>query len=112
MEGGSTVEFAEIEDYIDEDAMVWAPNPRKKDEQWIYPGTHEYDFSFALPVDMPETLEDSRYAWLNYTVKATAYMTLGRTSASMDETFYLMAVPDPSIPSASEEDLPKVTFLF
>ena len=37
-EGGATSEFAEIEDYIDESVTVWFPNPRKKDEHWIYPG--------------------------------------------------------------------------
>ena len=30
VEGGSTQEFAEIEDYIDEDVPVFVPNPRKK----------------------------------------------------------------------------------
>ena len=40
-EGGATSEFAEIEDYIDESVTVWFPNPRKKDEQWIYPGNGE-----------------------------------------------------------------------
>ena len=38
VEGGATSEFAEIEDYIDESIKIWVPNPRKKDEQWIYPG--------------------------------------------------------------------------
>ena len=38
VEGGATSEFAEIEDYIDETITVWYPNPRKKDEHWIYPG--------------------------------------------------------------------------
>ena len=35
-------------------------------------------------------------------------MTLGRTSSSMEETFYLQALPDPSVPKPAEEDLPKV----
>jgi len=107
VEGGATSEFAEIEDYIDESIKIWVPNPRKKDEQWIYPGTREFPFTYQLPVDLPESLEDSRYATINYTVKSTVYMTLGRTSSSMEETFYLQALPDPSVPKPAEEDLPK-----
>ena len=38
VEGGATQEFAEIEDYIDESVPVWLPNPRKKEEQWMFPG--------------------------------------------------------------------------
>ena len=38
VEGGATSEYAEIEEYIDESIKIWVPNPRKKDEQWIYPG--------------------------------------------------------------------------
>ena len=41
VEGGATQEFAEIEDYIDESVPVWLPNPRKKEEQWMFPGTVE-----------------------------------------------------------------------
>ena len=41
VEGGNTTEFAEFEDYIDESITVWTPNPRKREEQWIYPGVHE-----------------------------------------------------------------------
>ena len=39
-------------------------------------------------------------------------MTLGRTSSSMEETFYLQALPDPSVPKPAEEDLPKVKLHF
>ena len=58
-------------------------------------------------MDLPQTLEDSRYATLNYTVKGTVVMTQGRISASMDETFFLQALPDPVVPKPAEEDLPK-----
>jgi hypothetical protein len=108
VEGGATSEFAEIEDYIDESINVWIPNPKKKDEQWMFEGTHQYPFSYSLPVDLPETMEDSRYATVTYKVKGTVFMTLGRTSVSMDETFYLTALPDPTVPKPAEEDLPKV----
>ena len=40
VEGGATQEFAEIEDYIDESVPVWLPNPRKKEEQWMFPGRY------------------------------------------------------------------------
>ena len=33
----------------------------------------------------------------------------GRTSASMEEPFYITAVPDPSVAKPSDEDLPKVS---
>ena len=87
---------------------IWFPNPRKREEQWIYPGTHEYPFKYELPVDLPETLEDSRYATISYNVKSTVYMTLGRSSSSMEETFYLQALPDPTVLLPAEEDMPKV----
>ena len=107
VEGGATNEFAEIEDYIDESLTIWVPHPRKKEEHWMYPGVHEYPFSYDLPIDIPETLEDSRYATLTYTVKSTVYMTMGRTSSSLDETIHIQALPDPSIPLPVDEDLPK-----
>ena len=34
----------------------------------------------------------------------------GRVSTSMEEPFYITAVPDPSVPKPSDEDLPKVNF--
>ena len=108
VEGGATSEFAEIEDYIDESLTVWVPHPRKKEEHWMYPGVHEYPFTYDLPMDCPETLEDSRYATLTYTVKSTVYMTMGRTSSSLDETIHVQALPDPSVPIPADEDLPKV----
>ena len=111
VEGGSTQEFAEIEDYIDEDVPVFVPNPRKKDEQWMFPGTYEYAFNFTLPLDLPETLDSSRYATISYTVKASVYMNLGRKSDSIEEAFYLQAMPDTRIPKVAEEDLPKVCIL-
>ena len=111
VEGGATSEFAEIEDYIDESLTVWVPHPRKKEEHWMYPGVHEYPFTYDLPMDCPETLEDSRYATLTYTVKSTVYMTMGRTSSSLDETIHVQALPDPSVPIPADEDLPKVKIL-
>ena len=32
----------------------------------------------------------------------------GRVSSSMEEPFYITAVPDPSVAKPSDEDLPKV----
>ena len=78
----------------------------------IFSGTREFPFSYPLPVDLPESLEDSRYATITYNVKSTVYMTLGRTSSSMDETFYLQALPDPLVPKPADEDLPKVKIWF
>jgi len=40
---------------------VWLPNPRKKEEQWLFPGVHKYPFSYKLPSDIPKSLEESRY---------------------------------------------------
>ena len=52
VEGGSTQEFAEIEDYIDEDVPVFVPNPRKKvmirDLFWI---THPKDNNYNHKID-------------------------------------------------------------
>ena len=74
-------------------------------------GIHEYPFTYPLPVDLPMSLDDSRYATISYTVKSTVFMTLGRTSSSMEETFSLQALPDPSVPLPLDEDLPKVITL-
>ena len=46
-----------------------------------------------------------------YSVKATVYLTLGRLSTSLEETFYIVAVPDPRVPMPADEDLPKVLIL-
>ena len=35
----------------------------------------------------------------------------GRVSTSMEEPFYITAVPDPLVPIPSDEDLPKVTII-
>ena len=60
LEGGVTNEHAEVEDYLDEDVLVWAPKATKRDEMWMFPGVHEYPFTFEIPNDLPDTLEDSR----------------------------------------------------
>ena len=114
VEGGSTVDFAEIEDYLDEKLKVWMPKKSVKDEMWLFPGVHEYPFSYTLPIDLPESMEDSRYAKIIYTIKASVLMPKGRVSHSMEDTFYVSAVPDPSVPKPAEDDLPKarVSFLF
>ena len=54
IEGGSTVEFAEVEDYLDEDIFAWTPRPRNRDDLWTFPGTHEFPFEFDLPIDLIE----------------------------------------------------------
>jgi hypothetical protein len=63
LEGGAHRNFAEVEDYLDEDVIVWAPNSRRRDDLWMFPGQHSYPFSFKLPIELPDTLEDSRYKW-------------------------------------------------
>ena len=41
-------------------------------------------------------------------MKASVYLTLGRMSTSLEETFFIIAVPDQRVPMPSDEDLPKV----
>ena len=48
---------------------IWKGNPRKKDELWLFPGVHEYPFTYNLPIDLPESMDDSGYANINYTIK-------------------------------------------
>ena len=98
-EGGSNLEFAEIEDYLDETLKVWIP--KKKDQQWFFPGVHEYPFKYTLPVDLPESMEDSRYGKIVYTIKASVLMPYGKLSSSMEDSFYLVALPDPSVGNAN-----------
>ena len=45
---------------------MWAPHPNKRDEMWMFPGNHEYNFEFELPNDLPDTLEDSRSRHICY----------------------------------------------
>ena len=77
---------------------------------FLLAGTHEYPFSYELPKDLPETMDGSRYATLTYTIKASVYMTLGRVSHSIEDTFYLKALPDTRMPKLENDDLPKVRF--
>ena len=55
-------------------------------------------------------MDGSRYATLTYTIKASVYMTLGRVSHSIEDTFYLKALPDTRMPKLENDDLPKVRF--
>ena len=85
---GGNVDFAEIEDYLDEKIkvgslfvikrcdylsitlfyanQVWIPNKKNKEEQWLFPGTHEYPFNYTLPIDIPEVGLDFVYHKLAY----------------------------------------------
>ena len=51
--------------------------------------------------------EDSRYGKIVYTIKASILLPRGDTTNSMEDQFYVSAVPDPSVPKPAEEDLPK-----
>jgi len=62
---------------------------------------------FSLPLDLPDTLEDSRYAKVVYSVKASVYMTQQRVSHSLEETFYIITCSDPEVPKPKEEEMPK-----
>ena len=96
---------------------------------WMFPGNHEYNFEFELPNDLPDTLEDSRsrhicynnakeyfflhfhpfrYAKVMYQVKASVYLTQQRVSHSLEEPFYIITKPDPSVIKPTEEEMPKV----
>ena len=108
VENGTNLEYAEIEDYLDEDLLVWAPKLNRKDDLWMFPGQHTYEFEYELPIDLPDTLEDSRFGEVSYYCKASVYMTHQRVSHSMEEPFYIITAPDPSVPKPAEEDMPKV----
>ena len=54
--------------------------------------------------------EDSKYGKINYTIKASILLPRGETTNSMEDTFYVAAVPDPSVPKPHEDDLPKVCY--
>lgn len=49
-----------------------------------------------------------RYGTVRYTVKASVFLTLGRVSNSLEEAFYIRALPDPRAPIPLEAELPKV----
>ena len=55
--------------YVISKVEIWKANPRKKDELWLFPGVHEYPFTYALPIDLPESMDESGYASINYTIK-------------------------------------------
>ena len=43
-----------------------------------------------------------------YQVKASVYLTQQRVSHSLEEPFYIITKPDPSVIKPSEEEMPKV----
>ena len=63
VEGGATQEFAEIEDYIDESVPVWLPNPRKKEEQWMFPGILPLKSLLPLASVWSKTTLKYRWCW-------------------------------------------------
>ncbi|TRY78670.1 hypothetical protein TCAL_11599 [Tigriopus californicus] len=112
IDGGSTIEYTEIEDYLDRDLTVWAPNPKKRDEMWMFPGHHVYPFKFCLPIDLPDTLEDSRYGKIQYDVKAGVYLTQGRVTYSLEEPFHIISTQDPAFTQPTEEEMPKENYAY
>ena len=65
---------------------IWKANPRKKEDLWLFPGVHEYPFTYALPIDLPESMDDSGYASINYTIKVYILFK-GRTLNLCSELF-------------------------
>ncbi len=112
MESGNFVNYREFEDYLSEELTVWAPRPNHANEMWMMAGTHTYDWTFELPGDLPETLEDSRYAKVTYELKASVHMTGQRVSHSLEEQFYIISVPDKDKELPKEEDLPKENYAY
>ncbi len=108
VDGGTFVSYREIEDYLDEELTIWAPRPNHADEMWMFPGTKTYPFTFELPIDLPESLEDSRYAKVTYELKASVHMTGQRVSHSLEEPLYIISCPDPEKVLPSEDVMPKV----
>jgi hypothetical protein len=61
-----------------------------------------------LPIFTPKNIFLNLNIDSRYNVKATVYMTLGRITSSLEETFFVIGLPDPRIPLPADEDLPKV----
>ena len=72
---------------------IWKANPRKKDELWLFPGVHEYPFTYALPIDLPESMDESGYASINYTIKVCYINKKKMFGYFKDEIWSILFIP-------------------
>ena len=57
IEAGSTIPYEEYDNLIHEYLEVFTPNLRDPDAKWIFPGQHEYAFSYKLAKELPYSLD-------------------------------------------------------
>ncbi len=53
------VDHAEFEDYLSEEVTIWEPK-KNETKEWMFPGVHEYTFSYTLSEKLPDSLSDSQ----------------------------------------------------
>ena len=102
--------FAEFENIIYENLEIFTPNTRDKDARWIFPGTHVYKFQYQLPLDLPYSLDGSRYGRIEYKSKAEVLIPTCNPVESLEEEFIIHSRDSPEIEAkqgALEPKLPK-----
>lgn len=97
MEAGSAIPYEEFESLVYENLDIFTPNLRDRDARWIFPGKHTYKFSYRLPVDIPYTLDGSRYGRVEYKSKAELLIPASNPVESQEEEFILRSRPEPKV---------------
>ena len=90
VEAGSYIPYEEHEILLNEKIKVF--NPDKKldsNSMWIFPGKHEYLFTYKLPTNLPYSLDGSRYGRIEYKTKAEVVVTPSTTVESLEEEFFI-----------------------
>ena len=105
VEAGSYIPFEEHEILLNEKIKVFNPD-RKVDpnSMWIFPGKHEYQFSYRLPTNLPYSLDGSKYGRIEYKSKAEVIVTPLRKVESLEEEFFIHSRSD----EETEQELEKL----
>ena len=53
LEAGSMIPFEEQESLLNDGIFVFKPDFKDTYEKWLFPGRHEYNFSYDLPITLP-----------------------------------------------------------
>ena len=83
------IPYEEQEIILNEFLDVFKPNLRDTYSKWLYPGRHEYPFSYNLPMALPYSLDGSKYGRIEYKSKAEVIIPNAKPSESLEEEFFV-----------------------